>query len=411
MDRDSGQELRQSDRMRTVNVLDALVIIAKYKKMILRVVGGLVVVVGLLLFLVVPRWYKSTAVVMPPKQTQGLGLLSSLSRATAPLRSLGLGPASEELSDFQTILASRRLLETVVNEFDLKEVYGQAMMEKAVKELESNVTVDLGTEDVSLEIAVLDTEPERAARMANFIVQTLDKIYRELSVAEARSNREFLETRYLQNLEDLAMAEEALKGFQVKYGVYSVPDQIKAAVEAAATLESRIALEEVNLGILRMSTTKENPTRRASELRLRELRKQLHGLKYGASDEESQSLVFPPFEKAPQMGIEFIRRFREVELQGKLLELLLPLYEQAKVEEQRNTPSVLVLDTAVPAERHVKPKRSLILLLVAVVGFIIMFMVAVFRESMQKAKLERSDADRKKIDLVRTELKLRNLFR
>jgi len=411
MEQYEATEPKRNDQMRLVNILDHVVVVAKHKRFIAKFVGAAVVVSAVLLFLVLPRWYKSTAVVMPPKQKNTLGLLSSISRVASPLRGLGLGGVSDDLAQLQTIVSSRTVMEAVVNRFDLMKVYDRETMEKAIKDLESNVTFSIGKEDVSLELSVLDTEPVRAAEMANFFVQTLNKVYLEMSVTEAKGNREFLEKRYHQNLNDLKSAEEAFKLFQEKYNVYSVPDQVKAAVEAAATLESRIALKEVQLGLIEATTTAENPTRQNIEAEIRELRKQVMLMRQGSSDKKKKSLVFAPFQQVPEIGIEYIRHFREVELQGKILELILPLYEQAKIEEQRNTPSVIVLDNAVPAVRHSKPKRLIILTLVTFGSLAIAYLIALYLESFRRSKPLRTLEDDAKLAFVRNELAIKNLFR
>jgi uncharacterized protein involved in exopolysaccharide biosynthesis len=51
------------------------------------------------------------------------------------------------------------------------------------------------------------------------------------------------------------------------------------------------------------------------------------------------------------------------------MEFLLPLYEQAKIDEKKDTPVVLVLDTAVPPQRKSKPKRTLIVLIFTALAF------------------------------------------
>jgi len=50
--------------------------------------------------------------------------------------------------------------------------------------------------------------PQRAADIANYFVEMLNKIYLELSISEAMNNRIFLEDRYNKNLEDLKNAED-----------------------------------------------------------------------------------------------------------------------------------------------------------------------------------------------------------
>ena len=409
MNAKSAEEQGQNGQMREVNVLDYVVVAAQHKKLIVRSVLGAVVITAVLLYLILPRWYKSTATILPPKQQSTLGLLSSLSKATAPLRSLGIGGGSDELSEFQTILLSRRTMVAVIDKFDLMEVYDLDTMEKTVIALAGNVSVGLGKEDVSLEISVLDTNPQRAADMANYFVETLDVIYRDLAVSEARANRLFLEKRYTQNVNDLKAAEDSFKVFQEKYGVYSVPDQVKGAVEAAAGIESRIAFKEVQLGVLSATTTKDNSLRQTAELELRELKKRLAGMKHGGKGD--RSLVFAPFDKAPEIGIEYLRHYREIELQGRLLELLLPLYEQARIEEKRNTPSVSILDTAVPAVKPSKPKRMIIMIAVAMGSFLLAYLAALIMDYLDRMKGSRTQAEEEKISFVRKELKFKNLLR
>ncbi len=48
-------------------------------------------------------------------------------------------------------------------------------------------------------------------------------------------------------------------------------------------------------------------------------------------------------------------------IQQKILEFLVPIYEQAKIDEQKDVPVLLILDKAIPAEKKSKPKRVLII--------------------------------------------------
>jgi uncharacterized protein involved in exopolysaccharide biosynthesis len=57
------------------------------------------------------------------------------------------------------------------------------------------------------------------------------------------------------------------------------------------------------------------------------------------------------------MMIKYLRFYRDLEIQNKILEVILPMYEQAKVEEQKSIPSILFIDKAVPAEIKYGPKR------------------------------------------------------
>jgi uncharacterized protein involved in exopolysaccharide biosynthesis len=237
-------------------------------------------------------------------------------------------------------------------------------MEKAVKKLRENAEFDYETEG-NIAIKVYDKDPQRAAAMANYFVELLNELSVELGTQEARNNREFVERRYLKNLQDLKNSEDSLRVFQQKYGIYALPEQTASAIKAATELKSEAMAREVELGIAQRSLGAENPKTKALQLQLAELNKKLLEMKFGTADwHKDQSLaLFVPFKDVPALGTEYIRLFREFQIQSKLMEFLLPLYEQAKIDEQKDTPVVLVLDRAVPPERKARPRRSLIVLI------------------------------------------------
>jgi tyrosine-protein kinase Etk/Wzc len=406
-----NQEIGENGQLRYVNVLDYLVVIARYKKLIVRFVGASILLAVVLLYLVLPRWYKSTAVVMPPKQKNLTGLMSGFSRTTSQLRSFGLFGGSDDLQQFQTILKSRRALIALIERFDLQRVYDIENVDDAITALAENIELKLGKEDVSLEVSVYDTDPQRAADMTNYLVQTLNTIYAELSTAEARSNREFLERRYQQNLRDLTEAENNFKAFQVKYGAFAVPEQVKAAVEAAAKLQAEIVLKEIEVGLLQRTTSPDNPLYKNALMEVEELKKQMEKMNTGKGFEKNEAQVFTPLQKAPEVGIQYLRYYREVELQGKLLELILPLYEQARIEEQRDTPNVVVLDTAVPAPRPAKPRRLLITAIVAVGSFLLSVLLAFAVDALRRSADQARGEDREKLRYLRSQLNIKELLR
>ena len=96
--------------------------------------------------------------------------------------------------------------------------------------------------------------------------------------------------------------------------------------------------------------------------------------------------ILGPFSLAPELGGKYVRLFREMEIQNKILEFVTPLYEQAKVEEKRETPSVIVLDSALVPERKAKPKASLYGVLAMVVSTLLALGVAFGAEGIQRLR-------------------------
>ena len=219
--------------------LDFLYIVAKSRKFlsifIFIIVGG-----AILLAVLTPKEYKATSSVLPAAQSDLLSSLSgisSLAKSFSPLRGLGGLSGSDETDKYFAILKSKNVQHRLITDFNLRKVYDleDEPLWKVENALSRNLNFDLETEGNIL-IEVYDESPERAAKMANFLVSLLNEINTELHITNARSTREFIEKRYFQNIEDITELETQMKDFQEKYGVIAVPEQIEATVKSLAEL-------------------------------------------------------------------------------------------------------------------------------------------------------------------------------
>ena len=66
-----------------------------------------------------------------------------------------------------------------------------------------------------------------------------------------------------------------------------------------------------------------------------------------------------PFARVPEVGLELARLTREVKVQETLVTLLTQEVQHARINEARDLPTVQVLDRAVPAVRHSRPRFGL----------------------------------------------------
>ena len=92
---------------------------------------------------------------------------------------------------------------------------------------------------------------------------------------------------------------------------------------------------------------------------MNEFRNRLNQLR---TNNDSANNLFFTLNDVPDLGLKYARLYREVMLQEKILEFLLPQYEQAKIQEAKDTPTVQVLDEAVIPVKRVKPKRAFFVL-------------------------------------------------
>jgi uncharacterized protein involved in exopolysaccharide biosynthesis len=271
--------------------------------------------------------------------------------------------------NYLAILKSRRLSETIIRRFDLLQAYQitDGSMEQASAALSENFNVDV-QDDGSIRIDVSDKDTVRAAAMANAMVDVLNEIAIELGVSEARNNRQFLEKRVADARAELGTAEEALKTYQQAKGMpLLLTDDARSAAAAIGELYTRRMRLDIELSVLLRTTGEDNEAYRRLLIERGEVERRL-------------SLF-------PQVGMQAFRLYRNLVVQQKVLEFLVPLYEQARIDEQKDIPVVLVLDKAVPAERKDRPRRMLLVavatvsaLLIAIIGIVVRTRFRIFTE-------------------------------
>ena len=191
-------------------------------------------------------------------------------------------------------------------------------------------------------------------------------------------------------------------------GIYYLPEQTKAAIEAAAELEARIIAEEVKLGILQRQFGEDAPEVKTAMIQIEEMKKRLNQMKEGSEKSKNEMSLFVPFKDVPELGLQYLRLYRDYEIQNKLLEFIVPLYEQAKIEEQKNVPVVQVLDYAVPPEKKARPFRTLIVLSVFASALVLFIIISFVNESLLNKKQFLNSLDLKAYNFAR---KVANIYK
>ena len=137
-----------------------------------------------------PQWYRAQTSIFPPEDQAAFPFADIMQSLQVPIvgpSAVGANPATIYID----ILQSRTVGERIVNEFNLKEVYGTEMMFEALDELHSHTSYSL-LENGLLLVEYEDKDPQRAAAIANRNVELLDEFNRELSIGRAQKTREFV---------------------------------------------------------------------------------------------------------------------------------------------------------------------------------------------------------------------------
>lgn len=378
--------------MRDWTLLDFAYVVVKRK----RLVGGVFLfaaILSVIVSLLLPKWYRASATIMPPRKDLGLfGIEQSL-----PMSSFNLLGFSDETLKYKAILESRVVAEKVIRKFDIMGRYSKKKLDDALKYLSKQTDIQINEEN-TITVAVLDRKPKIAAAMANEYVRLLDSLLTHFDVEKARNDRIFIGRRLEQNKRDLAQAEEKLKEFSLRYGAIDLPSQTQAEIENAAEVQAKIYATEVELGVkLRYLSPKHDEVKRL-RFQLDELKRQLASMKFGPvsslENRNGTNGVVIPFQHIPDLAMQYARLYREVEVQSKLYQFLMQQYEQARIREAKTTPVVQVLDYAVPPERKAKPKRALIVASATLLATLLAMLVAVSQERIEQTK--RSDPERYK---------------
>jgi capsule polysaccharide export protein KpsE/RkpR len=310
--------------------------------------------------------YTSTTRLMPPDNDSGAGLatvaaaLSGASGIGAMATSL-LGEKSN--SDiFVGVLSSRTTHDELIQEFDLKKVYGVRRIEDARQELANRTSISIDRKSQIITIEVIDKDPHRAAAIAAAYVGELNRLVTSLSTSSARRERIFLEGRLRDVRADLETAEKNFSQFASKNTAIDITEQGKAMVGAAATLEGELIGSRSELEGLKQIYSDNNVRVRSLTARVAELQSQMEKL-VGKGDVDAapgQDYMYPSIRRLPLLGVSYADLFRQTKVQEAVFETLTKEYELAKVQEAKEIPTVKVLDPADVPEKKSYPPRALI---------------------------------------------------
>jgi uncharacterized protein involved in exopolysaccharide biosynthesis len=323
---------------------------------------------GLLVAFLIPPRYTSTTRLMPPDNQVGSSLAMVASSMGGSRGSeiagdlLGLKSTSDV---FVGILTTRTVQNQIIDQFDLKRVYGVRRMEDARLILTGQTGISVDRKSQMITIAVTDHDPKRAAAMGEAYIAELNRLVAELSTSSARRERIFLEERLKEVSQDLEAAEKEFSQFSSKNTAIDIKEQGKAMVEAAATLQGQYIAAQTELEGLKQIYTDNNVRVRSVRARIAELKRQLE--KLGGKGEEASEAsgkpadyLYPSVRQLPLLGVTYADLYRRTRVQEAVYEVLTQEFELAKVQEAKEIPIVKVVDPADIPERKSFPPRLLI---------------------------------------------------
>jgi len=248
-------------------------------------------------------------------------------------------------------------------------VYESELRMDARKTLDSNTNVSAGKKDNLITITVDDTNPRRAADIANGYVDELRGLTAGLAITEAQMRRRFFEEQVANTKAKLIGAQKSLQTSGINQGVLRA-DPSSAAMEYAQ-IKAEVTAAEVKLQSMRSYLTENSPEFKLAFDNLKALRGQLT---------KAESV------DAASSGSDYISKLRDFKYYETLFELFSKQYELAKIDESRDGMLIQVVDEATPPERKSKPKKAIIAILTTLGTCCVLLMFVLIRQMTRNSR-------------------------
>ena len=369
-----------------ISLLDITVVLVAHKRFLIRFVLG-AAVLAILIALLLPVRYEAKIVLLPPQQNSSMasallgqmGNLGGLGSLGALAGGLGLKTPADM---YVSLLTSRTVEDAMIQRFGLMAEYREKRMSDTRKEFERRTTAVAGTKDGLIRISIEDSDPKRAADLANGYVDEFRKLSESLAITEAARRRLFFDRELQQAKDELTVSEEAMRKTQQSTGVLQIDSQARSLIESAAVLRAQVVAKEVQIQGMRSFAAEDNPNLVLAKQQLAALQSQLEQI--AGSHQDAGSDIVLSKGRVTQAGLEYLRRLRDLKYHETVFELLAKELEIAKLDEAREGEIVQVVDAAVPADRHSSPHRTLIVIGVTILAFFVAVFWVIVRQGLER---------------------------
>lgn len=365
----------KTEESKRSDILDVALILAKNLKFII-IFTLIVSIFAVIYTLLTPMYWVSTATILPAeKQSNSLPIPSSLLNLGSSLLS---GAVNLTSMDFVTILSSRTFSEDVIDKFNLieyLEVKGKDDLEvrdKAVKLYNETIRkINLNQNTGLIYITIETKDKYLSADIANYLWQRLEEYNLTQKMSKGKQKRIFIEKRIKEVENTIDSLSQMLNDFKIAHNIIDLPAQTNSMIDMYAELISQRLQTDIELEYQQSIYKNDTPLyehllhkREVLDNKIQdfETSQQNLNIKYGLNLDDLSDI-----------GLQYGKLMLDLEIQNTLYEFLYPQYENAKIEEIKDLPTIDIVDKAVPAGIRSKPHRAK--------TCIILFLMALFISS------------------------------
>ena len=389
------------------DILDVAITLARSKYTIILVIVC-ITAVGLIVSLLWPKTYKADLTFIMSKDQSinlsGGGLLSSIANISVD---------NSRISSDQVILIARSkaIVDQIIDDFQLQDVYEIEIQEALRKNFLSSLEIvdiregGFGFNSIyAIQFSFIDKDPQRAFDLLMHHYTLVDSTVKLFNRQSIEVGLQMLENRIKKNEYELKNAEDSLISFQSKFGILEINEQTKALIQNIASVKAEALNIELELSYAKAVLSENTQLVSDLELKKQQLEKQYDRLLSG-TNKTNESDLFKSASEIPNFYIEYIRRFRELEIQQELYKILFPQYQQQLLNfNEVNSGLILIDPPTVPTYKE-SPKRAYIVIAFFMFGFFFSILFVLVREWVISSANRPDNGTTKKIQVLFTELK------
>jgi tyrosine-protein kinase Etk/Wzc len=292
------------------------------------------------------------------------------------------GKVGEVVSANGVELFISELVARVGTEFNLN----QSSRIKAINDLQKGIKIsERGKKTGILRISLDGDNPKLIARVVDMVSSLYLRQNVERMSEEAESGLKFLQKQLPLIKDEMEAAEIELNSYRTSKSSVDLTLEAQSLLNKVVTIETQLAELEVKLSDLSNKYTEAHPimmTLSNQEAKLKEQLEQINTKAHGL----------------PKTQQEILRLSRDVEVATTIYTQLLNKVQELKVAKAGTVGNVRIIDTALTAEKPIKPKKAMIVLLSLVLGLFLGIAVAFVRRAMNKG-VEDPDAIEKNVGI------------
>lgn len=340
--------------------------------------------VSLLVFVyanIAPHTYRYVITLMPPEQKSVGGISSLLQNVMPSLPMGGIGSGSTQYTSVD-VLASNAVCTELANMKEISEAFtflGYAK-EEQISQIRKTISVEnrrSGVTGISVTLITpffpneesITKHKKLLLTIASNLPTAVDNVLHKKSSSTAKKTRIFIERVLSKHKKELDSVQTVIQEFQQKNNVIGIDAQTSAMVTNTASLSTELAKTEMQLSLAQQEYASSSPYIMALQKQIETINTQLQRM---------QTVGLVNFDKTtirvdsiPSLTKQYINLIRSQKVLEQIIAYLETQRLQESIQEEKDVPSVQVLDAAFGTPEKVSPKPLLMTMLAAIVSLVL----------------------------------------